>query len=86
LYAAFKDALIQKNGILKVYWDDSEKTTREEYKKLTDDEFNLLVNDDEIKVSEHTEYLEELKTNKEMLLMKFHFTIVYYIKLFLMEK
>jgi hypothetical protein len=61
LYAAFKDALIQKNGILKVYWDDSEKTTREEYKKLTDDEFNLLVNDDEIKVSEHTEYLEELK-------------------------
>jgi hypothetical protein len=61
LYAAFKDALIQKNGILKVYWDDSEKTTREEYKKLTDDEFNLLVNDDEVKVSEHTEYLEELK-------------------------
>jgi hypothetical protein len=61
LYAAFKDALIQKNGILKVYWDDSEKTTREEYKKLTDDEFNLLVNDDEVKVFEHTEYLEELK-------------------------
>jgi hypothetical protein len=61
LYSAFKDALIQKNGILKVYWDDSEKTTREEYKKLTDDEFNLLTNDEEISVSEHTEYTEELK-------------------------
>ena len=46
LYAAFKDALIQKNGVLKVYWDDSEKTTREEYRKLTEDEFNLLINDD----------------------------------------
>ena len=56
LYTAFKDALIQKNGILKVYWDDSQKTTREEYKKLTDDEFNLLVSDPEVKVSQHTEY------------------------------
>jgi len=61
LYAAFKDALIQKNGILKVYWDDSEKTTREEYKKLTEDEFNILVADDEVKVSEHTEYKEDIK-------------------------
>ena len=61
LYAAFKDALIQKNGILKVYWDDSEKTTREEYKKLTEDEFNILVADDEIKVSQHTAYTEDLK-------------------------
>ena len=34
IYTAFKDALVQKNGILKVYWDDSEKTTREEYKRL----------------------------------------------------
>ena len=25
LYTAFKDALIQKNGILKVYWDDAAK-------------------------------------------------------------
>ena len=25
LYTAFKDALIQKNGILKVFWDESQK-------------------------------------------------------------
>ena len=43
LYTAFKDALIQKNGILKVYWDDAAKTEREEYTRLTDDEFNDLV-------------------------------------------
>ena len=28
-----------KNGILKVYWDDSSKSEREEYTRLTDDEF-----------------------------------------------
>jgi hypothetical protein len=65
LYTAFKDALIQKNGILKVYWDDSQKTTREEYKKLTDDEFNLLVSDPEVKVSQHTEYEEEFKDDND---------------------
>ena len=41
LYSAFKDALIQKNGILKVYWDDSQKTEREEYTRLSDDEFGF---------------------------------------------
>ena len=34
LYTAFKDALIQKNGILKVYWDDAQKIEREEYLSL----------------------------------------------------
>jgi len=56
LYSAFKDALIQKNGILKVYWDDSAKTEREEYTRLTDDEFNDLVANPEVKVSNHSEY------------------------------
>ena len=79
LYTAFKDALIQKNGILKVFWDDSEKTTREEYKKLTDDEFNQLVIDDEISVSEHTEYEEELKDDNGEVIdtIKFHDCVIH---------
>ena len=74
LYTAFKDALIQKNGILKVFWDESEKTTREEYQKLTDDEFTDLVNDDEISVSEHNEYEEEIKDDEGNVLdtIKYH--------------
>ena len=60
LYTAFKDALIQKNGILKIYWDNSNKTEREEYTKLTDDEFNNLVSDEEVKVQNHTEYKEPI--------------------------
>ena len=60
LYSAFKDALIQKNGILKVYWDDAQKTEREEYTRLTDDEFNDLVADPQVKVSNHSEYKEPI--------------------------
>ena len=60
LYSAFKDALIQKNGILKVYWDDSNKTEREEYTRLTEDEFADLVSDPEVKVKNHTEYEEPI--------------------------
>jgi hypothetical protein len=54
LYSWFKDALIQKNGIVKHYWDDTTKTTREEYKNLTEEEFTALLMDDEIEVVEHT--------------------------------
>ena len=64
LYTAFKDALIQKNGILKVYWDDSDKTEREEYTRLTDDEFNDLVSDAEVKVKNHTEYEDPITDEK----------------------
>jgi hypothetical protein len=64
LYTAFKDALIQKNGILKVYWDDSEKTEREEYTRLTEYEFEDLVINPEVKVTNHTEYEESLKDDR----------------------
>ena len=70
LYTAFKDALVQKNGVLKIFWDSSEKTSRDEYKKLTDDEFNLLARDSEVKVSEHTEYEEEIKDQNDVVLDK----------------
>jgi hypothetical protein len=60
LYTAFKDALIQKNGILKVYWDNAEKTEREEYTRLTDYELEDLLTSDEVKVKNHTEYEEPI--------------------------
>jgi len=54
IYQWFKDALLQKNGIVKHYWDDTTETTREEYKNLTEEEFTSLLIDDEIEVKEHT--------------------------------
>ena len=41
----FKDALLQKNGIVKYYWLDSEDPTKEKYKNLSADELQLLFQD-----------------------------------------
>ena len=78
LYTAFKDALIQKNGILKVYWDDSYKIKREEYTRLNDDEFSVLVSDGEVKVKNHSEYEEPIldETGKELDKLKLHDVVI----------
>jgi hypothetical protein len=54
-YSWFKDALLQKNGILKIWWDDTPKTKRERYAGLDDVSFAMIVNDPSVEVSEHTE-------------------------------
>ena len=51
-YAWTHDALIQKNGYVKAYWDDAEDTTCEEYNGLTADEFALLQMAEGIKITE----------------------------------
>ena len=53
LYNFFKDALIEKNGFLKVYYDESQKLEHETYKNLTSQEYDaLLETDDEIEIIE----------------------------------
>jgi hypothetical protein len=54
IYQWFKDALLQKNGIVKHYWDDTSETLREEYKNLTEEEFTALLLEDNVEVLEHT--------------------------------
>ena len=84
LYSAFKDALIQKNGILKVYWDDSNKTEREEYTRLTEDEFNDLVADPEVKVKNHSEYEEPIldEKGKELDKVTLHDVVIHRTRLY----
>ena len=79
LYTVFKDALIQKNGILKIYWDNSNKTEREEYTRLTEDEFNDLVADGEVDVKEHTEYDEPITDDRgeELDKIKLHDCVIH---------
>ena len=55
IYQWFKDALLQKNGIVKHYWDDTSETLREEYKNLTEEEFTALLLEDNVEVVQHTE-------------------------------
>jgi hypothetical protein len=45
LHNWFKDALLQKTGIVKAYWDTKINVTKEEYQNLTDDELVLLMSD-----------------------------------------
>jgi hypothetical protein len=66
LYAWFTDALLQKNGIVKVWWDEYEDTARESYNGLNDDEMNYLVEPEEVEVIEHTEYSDGSSTTAEI--------------------
>ena len=59
LYSWFTDALLQKNGIVKVWWDYSDEWDREAYNGLTDIEFEALLSNEDVVVVEHTEYTEE---------------------------
>jgi len=59
LYTLFKDALIQKNGVAKIYWDNSTKRERESYERLSEDEYTMLLDEDGVEVKEHTEYDDE---------------------------
>ena len=59
LYQWFKDALLQKNGIVKHYWDDTSETLKETYKNLTEEEFTALLMDDGVDVKQHTENINE---------------------------
>jgi hypothetical protein len=46
----FKDALLQKNGIVKVYWDEQTDVTKEKYKDLNEEELTMLLADPEVEV------------------------------------
>jgi hypothetical protein len=48
----FKDALLQKNGVVKVYWDDEKQVNSEEYEDLTEDELTLMLADETVEVVE----------------------------------
>lgn len=48
----FKDALMQKNGIVKAYWEDKEDITKERYFNLSDDELAMLLSDESMEIVE----------------------------------
>lgn len=54
----FKDALLQKSGIVKVWWDDTPEQVREEYRDLTDKQLTMLLSDSTVEPIEHTTYVD----------------------------
>ena len=59
LYTWFKDALLEKNGIVKVYWDDSTSIEQETYENLNDQEYQLLLDDENVEIVEEESFLDE---------------------------
>lgn len=43
LHNWFKDALLQKVGVVKAYWEEKKDTIKEKYKGLTDDELAMIM-------------------------------------------
>ncbi|HEX2747702.1 MAG TPA: hypothetical protein VHM91_06870 [Verrucomicrobiales bacterium] len=59
LYTFIKDALLQKNGIVKVFWDESEREERETYLDLTEEQYQAVVqevtaSDGQMEIVEHS--------------------------------
>lgn len=61
MYSWFFDALVQKNGIVKAWWDDSEIVTTENYTSLTRTELLQLLEDEELEPVERLERTESIK-------------------------
>lgn len=58
LYNFFFDALLQKVGVVKHYWEEIQKTSTDDYQNLTDQEFYFIKNSDDVELVEHTEKVE----------------------------
>jgi hypothetical protein len=56
MYVWMKDALLSKNGYVKVYYEQDKIEEEENYEGLTDGQLSLLVEKDNVEVLEHTAY------------------------------
>jgi hypothetical protein len=59
LQTAIRDALLQKAGILKIWWDNRVEQSREEYKGMSEIDLAQMADDNEIEPIEQTSYVDE---------------------------
>lgn len=55
LVAWVKTGLLQKNGVVKYWWETSKRSSIERYEGLSDDVYTTLIQDDSVHVVSHTE-------------------------------
>jgi hypothetical protein len=58
-YTWIKDALLSKNGYVKVYYEEEELVENESYQGLTDSQLNMLAQDKSVEVLEHESYPDQ---------------------------
>ena len=51
--------LVEKNGILKIFYDETEEVEHETYKNLTDEEYKVLTDNPEVEILENEERDDE---------------------------
>jgi len=56
MYSWFTDALLSKNGIVKVWWNEYEEEEREEYRNLDEAGLMSLLSEEDVEVVEHTQH------------------------------
>ena len=54
LQTAFRDGLIQKQGVVKIFWEETQDHKRETYQGLSDSEMEQLLAPDEVEVLAHS--------------------------------
>jgi hypothetical protein len=59
-YTWFKDALLKKVGIVKIWWDEADEARRETYEGLSEAEWRLVSEDPAVEVIEHRAYPDPL--------------------------
>ncbi len=55
LYGFIKDALLHKNGFVKIYWDEYETEEKQTYYSLSETQFAIIAADPEVEIIEHSE-------------------------------
>ena len=59
LYDIFKTALLQKNGFCKIHWNTSKQQKKEQYKGLTEVEYQSLLLDNDVEITKVDEIEQE---------------------------
>lgn len=59
VYNATWDSLLSANGVVKTWWDDTPTTKISFHTGLSDDEYTMLVSDDDVEVLQHSEETED---------------------------
>ena len=70
MYEWFKDALVQKNGVVKYWWEEKTEVTEDEYQGLTEGEYLTLTKDEGIEVLEHSSYDDASAAEKKQEMMQ----------------
>lgn len=65
LHQFVKDALMQRNGILKVYYAKHNEVKTSDYTGINENQFNSLLSAEGIEMIEKSEYIDELQTKQK---------------------